>query len=312
MSGPRCGACGAEGFKDFCRTSFLGVDDRKLLECPSCGLTQLWPQPSDAELGQYYGGTYFGWDKAKEDGKAWYFSTRVLEPRPKGRFLDIGCATGVFLAGVKKYSGWDCYGNEFSPDGVAYARKNFGLEVRQGSLEQAGFPGEFFDYVHMNNVLEHVLDPAALLKECARIMKPGAVLHVVTPNGLVDRQGYADFCQKIEGCVGASRDGHLFFYTPKSLGLLAEGAGLQITKAESAGVIRGLRAVGKLPRTPSWFKGYVPRQRIPFTGTVADTVTEGKQRSKAYWAFKFGKEGFFRQAGFQRYAYDFHLQLTKV
>lgn len=312
MSSPVCHACGSNAFKDFCRTSFLGVDDRKLLECSGCGLTLLWPQPTDAELGAYYGGTYFGWDKAKEDGKAWHFSTRVLAKRPKGRFLDIGCATGVFLNGVKKFSGWDCYGNEFSPDGVAYAKQNFGLDVRPGSLEQAGFADAFFDYVHMNNVLEHVLDPAALLKVCARILKPGGTLHVVTPNGLVDRQGYYDFTQHIQGCVGASRDGHLFFYSPKSLELLAEHASLKITQAESAGTIRGLRAVGVLPRTPSWFKGYVPRQRIPFTGTVADTVTEGKPRSNAYWAFKFGKEAFFRQAGFQRYAYDFHLLMTKI
>ena len=40
------------------------------------------------------------------------------------------------------------------------------------NLVDAHFPEAFFDYVHVNNVLEHVLDPMAFLKEVKRIVKP--------------------------------------------------------------------------------------------------------------------------------------------
>ena len=72
---------------------------------------------------------------------------------------------------------------EFSPEAVAYARGELGLDVLAGDLQDAGYPDEFFDYVHVNNVLEHVLDPVGLLTECRRILKPGGRFHLAVPTG---------------------------------------------------------------------------------------------------------------------------------
>ncbi len=305
-----CPACGSNSFKEFCPTSFLGFDPRVLGECEKCKLTALLPMPSDAELGEYYSAVYFGWDLAKEDGKSWYFATRVLGKKTKGRFLDIGSAAGFFLQGVKKYSGWDCYGQEYSPQAAAYARENFGLDVRAGTIQQAKFDANFFEYIHCNNVMEHERDPLGLLKEMGRILKPGGELKVVIPNGRVDRQGYADYFRK-KGGPGGSRDGHLFFYSPLSLEKLVFKAGLRLKKVESAGMVRGMRALGILPRTPTWWKGYVPRGRRPDDRQVQDGVSQGKPKPKAYFAFKHGRERLARCRGFYKTAYDFHLEITK-
>jgi SAM-dependent methyltransferase len=306
-----CPACGSTAFKPFCQSCFLGVDEREIRECSRCGLSALLPQPTAAELNEYYGGSYFGWDLAKEDGKSWYFARHFLAGRPKGRFLDIGCATGIFLKGIEKYSGWQAYGNEFSPQAVAFGRKHYGLDIRAGELKAARFKPAFFDFIHMNNVLEHVRDPFGLLKECARILKPGGRLLIVTPNGGTDRQAYADFCRYIQGTVGSSRDGHLYFYSPASLHKLFERSGLRLTQAYSAGWMRALRSLGILPRTPSWFKGYVPRRRRKVDVKVEDTIQAGKPRPKLYHWYKHWKERVTRLPGFWKLSYDYHLELTK-
>lgn len=302
-----CPACGSAKFTRFCDTSFLGHDPRVLGECSGCGLSALLPMPSDAELGEYYSAVYFGWDQAKEDGKAWYFARNVLAKRPRGRFLDVGCAAGFFLDGVKRHSGWECLGQEYSPDAAAYARQRFGLEVRSGTLQQAAFEEACFDYIHCNNVMEHERDPLGLLIELRRILRPGGTLKVVVPNGRVDRQGYADY-QRLKGGPGGSRDGHLFFFSPDSLLKLVQKAGLTLQRAQSAGMVRGMRALGILPRTPSWWRGYVPRGRRPVDREVQDGVSPGKAWPKAYFAFKHGREAWSRRDGFWKTAYDLHLE----
>lgn len=40
------------------------------------------------------------------------------------------------------------------------------------------------DYIYMDNVLEHLEEPVKVLRECARILKPGGTLEVIVPDGL--------------------------------------------------------------------------------------------------------------------------------
>ena len=103
-----------------------------------------------------------------------------------GDFLDVGCATGFFLNGIKMHSAWEVYGTDFGEDAVRVAREGLGLDVRLGELSDIGFDDAFFDYIHVNNVLEHVRDPVVLLRECRRIIKPDGKLFLSVPNGRND------------------------------------------------------------------------------------------------------------------------------
>jgi len=67
-------------------------------------------------------------------------------------------------------------------EAVTVAHDKFGLEVVQGSLEEARFPDGHFDAITMNHVIEHVPNPIQVLEECRRVLKPGGKLVVVTPN----------------------------------------------------------------------------------------------------------------------------------
>jgi SAM-dependent methyltransferase len=98
-----------------------------------------------------------------------------------GRLLDVGCATGIFLDGMRRL-GWHVAGVEPSSSAVAYARVRFDLDIFAGRLEDAHYPAASFDVVTLWDVLEHVHEPRVVLAEIARILRPGGLLVLSLPN----------------------------------------------------------------------------------------------------------------------------------
>lgn len=100
----------------------------------------------------------------------------------KGRLLEIGSGNGYFLSLMQRW-GWAAEGLDFDPVAVAGARQK-GLCVIQGDLQAQSYADERFDVVFSSHVIEHVADPAALIRESLRVLKPGGRCVVVTPNVL--------------------------------------------------------------------------------------------------------------------------------
>lgn len=192
----KCALCGAENDE----TLFIGHDewyhqpgDFPVKRCRECHLIYLNPRPTKAEIGQYYPAVYEPYLSAIEDESSrfrrWerrygmYKNLRVVTRRvsQQGRALDIGCATGNFLVALSQ-AGWEVAGVDTSQVAVDYARSRFGLDVYHGELDEANYPDQHFDLVTLWNVLEHVYDPGQLLKETARITKPGGTLMFSVPN----------------------------------------------------------------------------------------------------------------------------------
>jgi SAM-dependent methyltransferase len=65
---------------------------------------------------------------------------------------------------------------------LAAAARAEGLDVREGVLPQASLDGVTFDIVTLVDVIEHVDDPLALLRQCRAQLEPGARILVVTPD----------------------------------------------------------------------------------------------------------------------------------
>jgi 2-polyprenyl-3-methyl-5-hydroxy-6-metoxy-1,4-benzoquinol methylase len=101
-------------------------------------------------------------------------------PKPGMKLLDVGCGDGLALR-VLEQVGWTVQGQDVDAQAVAVARGR-GLEVRHGVIQDCGFPAESFDAVTMSHVIEHVHDPAGLLREVHRLLRPGGTLVSVTPN----------------------------------------------------------------------------------------------------------------------------------
>lgn len=104
-------------------------------------------------------------------------------PRPvpgRNRLLDVGCGNGDFLLRAQ-HAGWTVHGLDFDPTAAGVARGR-GLDVYVGTLEDSPFLEESFDVVTANQVVEHVHDPVAFLRACWRLVRPGGLLWIGTPN----------------------------------------------------------------------------------------------------------------------------------
>lgn len=97
---------------------------------------------------------------------------------PGARVLDAGCAIGDFLLKIR---GRDLYGCDFTPAYVAIAQQR-GLSVIQSDLEAMPYADGEFDMVLALDVLEHVLDLNAVVASLLRVLRPGGVLVVRSPD----------------------------------------------------------------------------------------------------------------------------------
>jgi 2-polyprenyl-3-methyl-5-hydroxy-6-metoxy-1,4-benzoquinol methylase len=135
---------------------------------------------------------------------------RLALPRKGARLLDVGCGNGAFLAQMRDM-GWNVTGVDPDPTAVDAARRR-GLTVQEGTVHDAAFPDDHFDAITLNHVIEHLHDSTGTLRECYRILRPGGVLCVITPN--LDAQGHAEFGRDWYG-LDAPR--HLVLFTAGSL-----------------------------------------------------------------------------------------------
>lgn len=144
-----------------------------------------------------------------------------LHHRPKGaRLLDVGCGNGEMLAYMAEL-GWQVEGVETDLAAAAVARAR-GVHVHVGDLHSLRLPDEYADAVTLVHVLEHVRQPVAVLAECARLVRPGGVLVVATPNA--SSLGHRLFKR---AWMSLDPPRHLWVFDPRSLRLAASRAGIR-------------------------------------------------------------------------------------
>jgi 2-polyprenyl-3-methyl-5-hydroxy-6-metoxy-1,4-benzoquinol methylase len=149
------------------------------------------------------------------------FVRNLPKPAEGATLLDVGCANGAFLLRMRDL-GWQVQGIEIDPDAAVKATQ-LGLDVKVGQLEEAKFPDKSFDAITLSHVVEHLYDPVATLKECKRILKPGGILWIATPN--LRSIGHAEFKKDWRGLEPPR---HLIIFNPDSLRRSCEQAGLVV------------------------------------------------------------------------------------
>jgi len=129
--------------------------------------------------------------------------------RRDGAVLDIGCGAGNMIHHLARYG--RVQGIEVDARPVAMARAR-GYDVRQGdATRRIPFDDASFDLVTALDVIEHVDDDAAMLREAYRVARPRGILAVSTPafqslwsyndeiNGHKRRYAPRELCARIEG-----------------------------------------------------------------------------------------------------------------
>ncbi len=241
--------------------SLCGATDRWIHQCEACGFRQVRPRLTRAELPALYPAEYFDAEEgvgyadyareAQRRTREAYFLRRELQRfGDDPRVLEVGCALGFLLAGLRD-AGCRVKGVDASPFAAYYARTRLGLPVTCGTLEDAALPDATFDVVVQKDLLEHTLRPRQHLLETARVMREGAELRLITPNGEANlrplcRQG-GDPAQTAQDELPLLDQGHLSFFSLAHLRRLFAACGFTVVSAREIGVRRGLRALGWLP-----------------------------------------------------------------
>lgn len=312
---PQCIVCDREG-----APLYQGLTDYlagtpgtwRMARCtdPACGLLWLDPKPLEADLIKAYANyPTHGRSRRRDAGRLWLsavnasckLASRLLEfggglgrqrralrtmfigEGEPGTLLEVGCGSGRFLNRMRN-AGWNVEGIDFDPGAAAHVKRKYGIHVSVGRLTDMQFPQAAYDVVAMSQVIEHVHDPLALLKECHRVLRPGGRLLITTPNAqsLAHRR-YGRHWRGLEP------PRHLHVFTPAALERSARAGGFQrlelhTLSAESAGIYRASDEIRALPSPQrpfcatastvrSWYLRYREyRENLRHPGTGQDIL----------------------------------------
>ena len=293
------------------KAALSGPREYNLLSCPHCAAVYFDPIPTPDELQNHYskGYSFYKTNDYKAEGKGMAFAHKYLQQYKEGNFLDIGCANGYFLSGVEKASNLNVYGTDINPEVVSIVKEKLNLDIRAGEIEDIAFEEGFFDFIHVQDVLEHVPDPMRFLHECRRILKQDGSLFLSVPNGLSDMQGLIKYSAMYHS-PAFSGAGHIYFFSADCLNFMFETAGFKVDKVYSFNFKKGLRNFSILPDEKHWKENLTP----PSTNSdsVVDEQPEQhiedanqKQRSLSYYKFRFFKDELARLPGTHKYGNDF-------
>jgi SAM-dependent methyltransferase len=95
------------------------------------------------------------------------------------RILDVGCGTGTMLSHLGVYG--KAEGVDIDEEAVGYCHERGLLDVRLGAAENLPFDDGTFDLVTALDVVEHLDDDLAALREIGRVLRPGGYLLVTVP-----------------------------------------------------------------------------------------------------------------------------------
>jgi SAM-dependent methyltransferase len=250
-----------------------------------------------------------GWGSVARTGECYHRETvalGLLEPILRGdvRFLDVGCGEGSFLVAARRVApGARLVGLDISEHQLAKAHALL-PEARFIRCNLDGgipLPDDAVDAAYAGEVIEHLHDPDRLVRECLRVVRPGGLLVVTTPNlcawynrllVLVGTQPLFVEMSTTSTLVGAGPTrrfrtgsypvGHIRIFTMRALTDLLElhGFTVEVKRAAVFEAFTGpLRAVDRaLATLPTLGSICVVRARVPQTGSTAEAVDPGLGR----------------------------------
>jgi SAM-dependent methyltransferase len=208
-------------------------DEVTVVECQRCRTWRLDPRPADSELPRLYPESYepHHFDalpavvrKGRElvqGGKARLVS-RLLEPG--GHLVDVGCGGGALLHALRaklgagaRLTGWDFPGPHLD------ALEASGFPVVRGPVRSDALPAGTVDVFVLNQVIEHLPNPAEVLLSLGHMLRSGGSILIETP----DTRGLDARLFRRRHWGGFHFPRHLFLFNGESLQALIENAGLQ-------------------------------------------------------------------------------------
>ena len=203
----------------------------QLVRCIDCGLVYLNPRVSkEIILASYSGAEDLTFitqneERIKTFKKSFLnFAHTFSVPTNKNtRVLDIGCAGGAFPKAADDL-GFNVVGIEPSKYLCEWGKKEYGLDLRPGILDEHDFEKESFDVITLWDVVEHLIDPRVEIKKISYILKKKGYLIVNYPD-------YNSLVAKLMGLKWPFfLSVHLFYFSSKTIKMFLSKFGFEIVE----------------------------------------------------------------------------------
>jgi 2-polyprenyl-3-methyl-5-hydroxy-6-metoxy-1,4-benzoquinol methylase len=178
---PICG--GPEGERAFPYATRFNETAFDYLRCRSCGSVFVDPIPDADTFALMYSKASYHDTHYIDCGSAHYATSAKLLRNflPGGSsVLDYGCGLGLFLQALRA-EGFSATGVEYDEGAAAYAARSTGCAAMSIADFMAKEKKANYDALHLGDVLEHLSDPCATLRELLGFVKPGGLLFAEGP-----------------------------------------------------------------------------------------------------------------------------------
>lgn len=166
------------------------------------------------------------------------------------KVLDVGCGDGTLGVGLMKQKN-TVYGCDIVEKNLISAKKR-GMITALVDLEKDIFPyaNNFFDFVILGDVIEHIIDTDGLLQKCYKVLKPKGHIILTTPNLaslarrtmlLLGISPYIEYSLFLD-CNGLPAVGHVRYFTASTLKKLLKANKFKAIQVKADGL--------KLPLLP--------------------------------------------------------------
>lgn len=157
----------------------------RMVECVHCGLIYSSPiLPPDAIYELYRHSPFLQEAQLANMIRDYQDQLRHLLPLlpSKGRLLEIGCANGLFLKAALELGFEDVRGVEPGEDSIRAADPAVRGKIVNSLFRADLFPPESFDVICCFQVLDHLLDPGAVFRDAAKLLRKGGLILLLNHN----------------------------------------------------------------------------------------------------------------------------------
>lgn len=250
-----CPACESSGDNIFVKNHI------SYSQCQSCRTVFVNPRPSESLLHEFYeqSAVYEFWNKFIFPASEKVRRERIFAPRVKrlldickkysvvtDSLLEVGAGFGTFCEELRATRSFQSItALEVTPE-LADTCRQRGFDVFQIPVERLRVPDQTFSVIASFETLEHLFSPKQFVISCKRLLKPGGLLVLSTPN-------YYGFDILTLHTTSTSIDHeHLNYFNPKSLPTLLEKCGLEVLDLQTPGeldadIVRNKILTGEAP-----------------------------------------------------------------
>jgi 2-polyprenyl-3-methyl-5-hydroxy-6-metoxy-1,4-benzoquinol methylase len=206
-----------------------------LIGCKNCGTVLFVPRPNSDELKAFYNAQQYreNFDTSSMVGAGFaqhrYESLcDVLErfdvqtsSKSNRRLLDVGCGTGDFLK-VAQRDGWQVTGTELSTTAAEKIASRLNIPIMTGEITSLQLPEASYDLITSYHVIEHLIEPLAMLRRLYQLISNEGAVFLETPN--IDSLG-----ARLRGAEWSHiiPPEHITYFQPRSLQFALRQAGFK-------------------------------------------------------------------------------------